>query len=106
MATVVNDVHGQLHPTRVERIARPGSPCALRRLLAYASRRDLSVCLAGGRHAMGAQQFATDGLLVDTRRLNRVLDFDPDAGTVRVQGGIQWPQLVEWLLHEQRGRPQ
>lgn len=54
---------------------------------------------------MGAQQFGTDALLIDTRGLNRVLDFDPVAGLVTVEGGIQWPELVQWLLRKQRHSP-
>jgi hypothetical protein len=32
--------------------------------------------LLGGRHAMGGQQFGAYALLLDTRSINRVLEFD------------------------------
>ena len=35
---------------------------------------------------MGGQQFATDGLLVDTRRLNRVREFDADLSAATLTG--------------------
>ena len=44
---------------------------------------------------MGGQQFGEAGILVDTRDLNRVLAFDAERGTITVEGGIQWPQLLE-----------
>src|SRR5262245_56829964 len=53
---------------------------------------------------MGAQQFGTDTVLVDTRQLDEVLSFDPEQGTVEVESGIQWPALVKFLLEAQRGR--
>jgi hypothetical protein len=34
------------------------------------------VAIAGGRHAMGGQQFVAGGLFVDTRSLNRIVCFD------------------------------
>ena len=53
---------------------------------------------------MGAQQFGTGSVLVDTTRLNRVLSFDPKEGIVEVEAGIQWPELIEYLLTVQKGR--
>ena len=50
---------------------------------------------------MGGQQFGDDTVLIDSRDLNKVLDFDRAAGTVTVEGGIQWPQLLEFLNREQ-----
>ena len=46
---------------------------------------------------MGGQQFATNGTLIDTRALNRILHFDQEQGIIEVEAGIQWPQLVNWL---------
>ena len=53
--------------------------------------------IAGGRHAMGGQQFGESALLVDTRALDRVLDFDAERGIVTVEGGIEWPALIAHL---------
>jgi len=50
---------------------------------------------------MGGQQFGEGTVLLDTRDLNRVLDFDRDNGTITVEGGIQWPQLLDHLNREQ-----
>ena len=61
--------------------------------------------IAGGRHAMGGQQFGEGTVLIDTRGLGRVLAFDPAAGLVTVEGGIQWPALLEHLERLQAGRP-
>src|SRR4051812_6177636 len=91
---VVNDVQSRLNPTRVASVERPDSPDALRSVLAEARRRGESVCIAGGRHAMGAQQFATGGVLVDTTRMNRIVRFDQERGLVEVEAGIQWPELI------------
>jgi FAD/FMN-containing dehydrogenase len=61
--------------------------------------------VAGGRHAMGGQQFGEAGVLIDTRALNRVLAFDGENGVITVEGGIQWPELVEHIHQAQEGQP-
>lgn len=92
----VNDVHSRLSPTAVADVARPESLTALRGLVAAAStRKPLAVC--GGRHSTGGQQFSSDGLLVDTSRLARVLSIDHEHGLAEAEGGIRWPALMEAL---------
>ena len=51
---------------------------------------------------MGGQQFLEGRALLDTTHLHRVLRFDPDRGTIEVEAGIQWPELLRWLLERQK----
>jgi FAD/FMN-containing dehydrogenase len=102
--TLVNDVHSQLNPTWVKRVVEADSPKSLQQIVRNARRHGQAVCIAGGRHAMGAQQFANDSVLVDTTKLNRILNFDVDAGIVECEAGIQWPQLIAELVARQAGQ--
>ncbi len=99
---IVNDVHSHLNATRPGRVVRVDSLGALR--AAVIDARGSRVSVAGGRHAMGGQQFASGGTVLDTRGMARVLRFDQRRGLVEVEAGIQWPQLVDGLLAAQRGR--
>jgi len=101
---LVNDLHSQLNPTRVDRIVEPETFDAARAAIAAARREQRAVCIAGGRHAMGAQAFATDGVLIDIRKLDRVLGFDMERGLIEVESGMQWPKLLAELTQAQRGR--
>ena len=101
---VVNDVHSQLNPTRVARVEEPQTPDAVRAAIAAAKREGRAVCIAGGRHAMGGQAFATDGVLIDIRKLDRVLGFDMERGLIEVESGMEWPKLLAELVAAQRGR--
>lgn len=91
---LVNDLHSQLNPTRVARIVKPESVIALATEIARARSERRSVSIAGGRHAMGGQQFGDASVLIDTRGLSRVLHFDRENGVITVEGGIQWPELI------------
>src|SRR5690242_5943186 len=93
----VNDVHGQLSGTYVNQIVQPDRLDGVRAALRLAVSDKRAVCIAGGRHSMGSQAFATDGVLIDTRRLNTLLSFDAERGLIEVEAGMQWPQLLEVL---------
>jgi len=98
---VLNDVHSRLNPTRPAALLPVGSLPALRAAISGA--RGGRVSVAGGRHAMGGQQFTTGGTVLDTRSMSRVLHLDRQRGLVEVEAGIQWPELVDHLQAVQRG---
>src|SRR5688572_6467771 len=100
---IVNDLHSQLNATRVHHLVEPETLDAVRNALSAARREHRAVCIAGSRHAMGAQAFATDGVLIDIRKLNRVLAFDTERGLMEVESGMQWPQLLSELTSTQLG---
>jgi FAD/FMN-containing dehydrogenase len=101
---VVNDIHSRLNATRVHSVVEPHTLDAVRGAISAARREQRAVCIAGGRHAMGSQAFATDGVLIDIRKLKRVLAFDTTRGLIEVESGLQWPQLLEHLVSTQRGQ--
>jgi FAD/FMN-containing dehydrogenase len=100
--TFVNDIHSQLNQTRVLEIVPVGSAAELQRIIKDAASAGHAVSIAGGRHAMGAQQFATDTRLLDMTKCNRVRSFDRRRGIVEVEAGIMWPALVNYLVREQK----
>lgn len=100
----VNDVQSQLNATRVRRIVKPTSIDAIQAALQDARREGLAVSIAGGRHAMGGQQFARDSILLDMTACNRVVRFDRTKGHIEVQGGIEWPELIAYLNRGQAGQ--
>ncbi len=99
--THVNDVQSRLNATSVDRILRVRSLSQLETAIKQAAENGKPVSICGGRHAMGGQQFLTDRVLLDTTSFRRVLKFDPDRGTIEVEAGIQWPELLKHLLAKQ-----
>jgi FAD/FMN-containing dehydrogenase len=97
----VNDIHSQLNRTRVDEVRRPTRVKQLQDLIHSARRRGRSVSVAGGRHAMGGQQFGTDTILVDMRDFNAVVGLDRERGLIEIQAGILWPELIAGYLKMQ-----
>ncbi|MEO6848551.1 MAG: FAD-binding oxidoreductase [Chthoniobacterales bacterium] len=102
----LNDVHSALNPTIVKRLVAPRSAEELPACLADASREGLKIIASGGRHAMGGQQFVSDGVVLDLRGLNKIKHFDSKKGLLRVEAGIQWPELISEYLKLQEGEPE
>jgi FAD/FMN-containing dehydrogenase len=94
---IVNDVHSRLNATAVDDVVPVDSLEAIQTALAQARDARKPVAIAGGRHAMGGQQFCSGGALLDTRPLARVLALDLERGLVEVEAGIQWPALARAL---------
>src|SRR6266566_4446276 len=103
---LVNDIHSQLNSTRVQGISQPRSLEDVQSIVRTARKNQKVISVAGGRHAMGGQQFGTNTLLIDTRKLSRVLNLDRKHGIVEVEAGIEWPELIDGYLTLQNGEDQ
>lgn len=104
MSATVNDIHSELNETVVDEIVPVSSLGDVQDAVRRARTAGTSVAIAGGRHAMGGQQFCTGGMLLDTRPLARVLRFDEERGTIEVEAGLQWPGLIDYLAAAQAGK--
>lgn len=105
---IVNDIHSGLNQTRVREIVEVRGPDAIAAVVAAvlkARSEGAAVSVAGGRHAMGGQQFGTDTVLLDMRPLSRILRFDPAAGLLEAEAGILWPELIDGYLELQKDSP-
>ena len=103
---LVNDIHSQLNSTRVLEILQPQSLDDVQSIIRSAARERKLISVAGGRHAMGGQQFGTDTMLIDIRKLSRVLNLDRKRGILEVEAGIEWPELIDGYLALQSGDSQ
>jgi FAD/FMN-containing dehydrogenase len=102
----VNDIHSGLNRTRVAEILTPRTSLEIQQIVRHAKAQRRPVSIAGGRHAMGSQQFGTDTLLLDMKGLTTTTAYDADRHTVEVSGGAFWPSVIEQYLQAQKGKDQ
>lgn len=100
----VNDIHSKLNKTRVSEILRPQSIEEIQTLVKKAKNNKKFIAVAGGFHAMGGQQFLSDGILLDMSWMNRVLNFEPETEFIEVESGIKWNDLIEFTVQNQDGK--
>lgn len=98
-----NDVHSRLNPCRHTCTAAPRDLAGIRAALASARSEMQQVAIAGGRHAMGGQQFVHGGMLLDLSRYAHVQDLDSHRGLLNVGAGTQWPTIHQELRRRQEG---
>lgn len=101
----VNDVHSRLNPTVVRCLHRPDSVAAVQQIVRAVDAQGGALAIAGGRHSMGGQQFASASDLLDLTQLAGVIDFDAERGEIEVEAGMMWPELIDWLLTAQEEKP-
>ncbi|HEY0462101.1 MAG TPA: SAM-dependent methyltransferase [Pyrinomonadaceae bacterium] len=100
----VNDIHSKLNKTRVAEIVKPQSVAEIQTTILRAQAENKFIAVAGGFHAMGGQQFLTDGVLLDMSGMTRVLRFEPQNELIEVESGIRWNALIEYLVTAQAGK--
>jgi FAD/FMN-containing dehydrogenase len=99
----VNDTHSALNRTPVSRVLEPRTADEVAAAVATAAARGQPLAVCGARHAMGGQQFLTNGTLLDTRRLNHVRWFDRNEALIELGAGTTWPDVIRGYLALQRG---
>jgi FAD/FMN-containing dehydrogenase len=105
-ATLLNDIHSGLNPVSVREVIPVQSVQDIQRMVERAELTQTAISVAGGRHAMGGQQFGSDTLHLDTRSFSKVLNFDSRSGLIEVEAGMQWPTLIRTCLSMQEGAAQ
>ena len=102
---LVNDIHSQLNPARVNKVLKPQSAEQLADIVRSASQQGRTLSLAGKRHAMGGQQFGTDTDLIDMTSCNNIISLDKQSGIIEVESGTIWPSIIDYCWNAQRDDP-
>lgn len=93
LMTTVNDVT-QLNPIPVFAVATPANT---EEVVAALRSTTLPISIGGGHFSMGGHTASPGSLHLDLRQMNRVLNFDPQAATIRVQAGIRWCDIQKFV---------
>lgn len=101
----LNDIHSGLNPTNPATIHRPRCLDALCGVVRAARRRGEPISIAGGRHAMGGQQFAAGATHIDTTGLDRPIALDTCRGILEAEAGMMWPAVIGACHALQPGEP-
>ncbi|WP_271410169.1 FAD-binding oxidoreductase [Pseudomonas sp. Q1-7] len=92
-AETVNDVSG-LNPIQVQAVLAPTS---LEQIVQAVRTHAGPIAIGGGRFSMGGQTASENALQLDMRRYNQVLSFNPGERWIRVQAGITWREVLEYI---------
>ena len=93
---VLDDV-SRLNQTRVGEIARLQTDGELKQAIGRARQLGMKVSIAGKKHSQGGHAFYGGSLHLDMTKLNKVVAFDATAKTIRVQSGVTWKQIQDYV---------
>lgn len=99
---LLNDQHTRLNPTHVADLFHPHTVSDIRHSLSKGKLCHRPLIAAGGFHSAGGQQMISKGSVLETRHLCRVSNFDSSKGLLEVEAGIQWPELMQYLVDTQK----
>jgi FAD/FMN-containing dehydrogenase len=94
---LLNDRQSRLNATSVLGVLTPRSTDELQAIVRRANEQRVPISVAGGRFAMGGQQFGQETMHVAATSLDQVLEFDSERGLLRAQSGVMWPELLAYL---------
>lgn len=112
-ATAPRPARFELGPAHLERVAawgrasesmswvfRPNSAEDILELFQLAQRHGLSIGLRGSGNSYGDAACNNEGVLLDLRRFNRILAWNPATGVIRVEPGVTLEQLWTYILED------
>ncbi len=108
----INGDYG-LHPEKLERVdawggasygvswvTRPSVVAGIFEAFQLARQNELSVGFRGGGNSYGDAAINNEALLLDLRRMNRILDWNPTNGIITVEPGVTIEQLWKYVLED------
>jgi hypothetical protein len=93
---VLDDV-SRLNQTRVSEILRPRTEEELQQAIRRAKQLGLKVSISGKRHSQGGHAFYHNAMHLDMTAFNKVIALNESEKTIRVQSGVTWKQIQEFV---------
>ena len=87
---------GRVLHKRPQAVARVASAEEVSEIIRKAGRWGCPVSFQGAAHSQGGQSLSDGGIVLDMKGLDRIGDIED--GTVRVQGGVLWRDLINRVL--------
>ncbi|HZD11528.1 MAG TPA: FAD-binding oxidoreductase, partial [Candidatus Binatia bacterium] len=84
----------------VSYVYRPSTAEELRDIFAVAYKSSLTIGFQGRGNSYGDAALNSENILVDLRRMRRILEWDPQKGIIRVEPGVTLEQLWQYVVED------
>jgi FAD/FMN-containing dehydrogenase len=91
-----DDISG-LNKTTIKQILYPSTTEDCIKIIRHAIKNNLQIISRGAAHSMGAQTLISNGLIIDTRNMNQIINLDAQNFLLTVQPGILWSDVIYYL---------
>ncbi|WP_052343780.1 FAD-binding oxidoreductase [Bacillus massiliigorillae] len=91
-SALTTDYTGLL-PEKIERVVEVQNQYELQRIVKEANKNKQHISIAGLQHSQGGHTYYKDGIVLDMRGFNRILEVNPKEKTVHVESGATWEDV-------------
>lgn len=91
---LTTDYSGLL-PDHIDRVVKSTNREDLQKIVKQANQDGKHISIAGLQHSQGGHTYYKDGIVLDMRTFNKVLDINEKEKTVRVEAGASWENVQE-----------
>ncbi len=88
---------GLLLPVAVKSVYPAKGEQELKTLLEKANQQDDTISIAGMQHSQGGQTMYPNGIMIDMKNYNKILDIDLQQKLITVQSGATWEDIQEQI---------
>jgi len=81
-------------------VFRPTTEDQLHDLMLLAAKSGRSIGLRGGGNSYGDAALNSENILLDMRRMNRILEWNPVSGVIKLEPGVTISQLWQYVLED------
>ncbi|MFF2755288.1 FAD-binding protein [Psychrobacillus sp. NPDC058041] len=93
---IVED-YGRLLPIKMKTVKSSDDEEKLRKIIEQANAHNDSISIAGMRHSQGGQTLYPNGILLDMKNYNKILELDRENKLISVQSGVTWAEIQSYI---------
>lgn len=97
---IIEDV-GQLLPTKIKEVHSATSEAELQSWVKESIDNDEKISVAGMQHSQGGHTYYPNGMVIDMKNYDKILDYNPDGKTITVQSGATWEDIQNKINPDQ-----
>ncbi|MDI7742959.1 FAD-binding oxidoreductase [Lysinibacillus fusiformis] len=90
---IMMEDYGQLLPTKIKEVHGAKSEAALQNWVKDSIENGEKISVAGMQHSQGGQTYYPNGIVIDMKNYDKILDYNPEEKTITVQSGATWEEI-------------
>lgn len=89
--------HGRLLPVKMKAIKSSDDEEELRKVILDANKNNDPISIGGMQHSQGGQTLYPNGILLDMKSYNKILELDQEKKLITVQSGTTWADIQSYI---------
>lgn len=97
LANPTMEDHGRLLPVKMKAIKTSDHEDELQTIILDANKNDDPISIGGMQHSQGGQTLYPNGILLDMKNYNKILELDKEKKLITVQSGATWADIQSYI---------